>query len=101
MKDYGSHFRALIAQHLPDDSRILVPEGGADLIVLATWRLATDVNRPSKRSRMIRLVISQEALEDYARGNDGVRLAGDERLRLWLKDQLAVFDPNHDAPLGV
>jgi hypothetical protein len=101
MKDFSHHFRALLEEVLPDDARILTPGGAGDLIILTTWRLQTDRNRPSKRSRMIRIVISQEALEDYARGSGGTRLASDKRFVEWVGRQLAGFDPDHDSPLGV
>jgi hypothetical protein len=101
MKDLHSHFRSLIERAFPEGSRILIPEGGPELIILATWRLATDPHRPSKRSRLVRIVVSQEAIEDYARGSDGARLASDERFLAWIRGKLADFDPNHDSPLGV
>ena len=101
VKDYGAHFRQLVEVQLPDDSRILMPRGGQDMMILATWRLAADVFRASKRSRMIRIVISVEAIQDYARGDEGDRLASDQRFVTWLKRQLSAFDPNHDSPLGV
>jgi hypothetical protein len=101
MKDYSSHFRELVELQLPDDSRTLMPRGGQDMVILATWRLSTDTFRASKRSRMIRIIISEEALQDYARGSDGARLASDERFADWLRRQLISFDPNHDSPLGV
>jgi hypothetical protein len=101
LKDFSSHFRELVEGQLPDDSRILMPRGGQDMMILATWPLPGAALRPSKRSRMIRILISEEALEDYARGSDGVRLASDERFVAWLRRQLSAFDPNHDSPLGV
>jgi hypothetical protein len=101
MKDYSNHFRGLIELQIPDDSRILMPRGGQEMIILVTWRLKIDDFRPSKRSRMIRIVISEEAIEDYAAGNDGVRLASNARFVSWLKHELEKFDPDHDAPLGV
>ena len=101
MKDFSSHFRELVERQLPDDSRILTPRGGQDMMILVTWRLESDAFRASKRSRMVRIVISEEALKQYARGADDVRLAGDERFAAWLRRQLSRFDPNHDAPLGV
>jgi hypothetical protein len=100
MKDYSPHFRKLVQAEIPDDSRILMPHGQRDMIILTTWKLQ-DPLRPSKRSRMIRILIIQEALEDYARGNDGHRLASDDRFTNWLKEQLKGFNPNHDSPLGV
>jgi len=101
MKNHSSHFRELVELQLPDDSRILMPRGGQDLVILATWRLSTDLYRASKRSRMIRIVISEEAVQDYARSSDDARLASDERFVAWLRRQLSTFDPNHDSPLGV
>jgi hypothetical protein len=99
-KDFSHHFRALIEPHLPPDSRIVIPPGGPDLVIMVTWRLSTDPARPTKRSRMIRIVISEEALDDYRTGSDGVRQASDQRLLTWLQRKLAVFDPHHDAPIG-
>jgi hypothetical protein len=101
MKDYSSHFRELVELQLPDDSRILMPRGGQDMMILATWRISGDGFRASKRSRMVRILISEEALADYARGSDGTRLASDARLVAWLRRQLSTFDPNHQSPLGV
>jgi hypothetical protein len=101
MKDFSSHFREVIERTLPDDSRVLLPRGRPDMIILASWKMDSDAFRPPKRSRMIRIVISEEAIEAYARGDEGVRLASDERFVAWLRDKLSQFDPNHDAPLGV
>jgi hypothetical protein len=101
MKDYSGHFRELLELQLPEDSRILIPRGGQDMMILASWRLSTDMFRAGKRSRMIRIVISEEAIADYARGSDGQRLASDQRFVAWLKRQLSAFDPDHDSPLGV
>ena len=101
MKDFSNHFRELVKSLLGDDPRILVPRGAQDMMILATWRLSSDALRPNKRSRMIRIVIAQEALETYARGSDDDRRASDERFVAWFKRQLGTFDPNHDSPLGV
>ena len=102
MKDFSAQFRALIAAELPKDSRIVMPRGDDGLMILATWRLPPDdPYRPAKRSRMVRIAITQEALKDYAAGSDSVRLASNERMSAWLRAQIAAFDPHHDAPLGV
>jgi hypothetical protein len=100
MKDYGPHFRTLAEKSLPESSRILVSGGGPDLLILATWLLG-DANRPAKRSRLVRICISQEALEDYAAGRESVRRASDARFQDWLGARLQAFDPTHEAPLGV
>jgi hypothetical protein len=71
------------------------------MMILATWRLGAELPRANKRSRLLHIAITQEALEDYARGSDGVRVASDERFVAWLRHQLSRFDPTHDTPLGV
>jgi len=92
MKDFSNHFRELVERLLPEDPRTLVPLGGPDLMILVTWRLGSDPSRPNKRSRMLRIAISEEALEDYARGSDGVRLASDNRFVAWLHGSNVVLD---------
>jgi hypothetical protein len=101
MKDFSNHFRELVERQLPENPRILIPHGGPEMMILATWRLGAAPPRPTKRSRMLRIAISAEALEDYARGSDGVRLASDERFVAWLRRRLMDFDPDHESPLGV
>ena len=101
MKDFSTQFRTLVEGALPKDARIVMPRGDGGLMILATWRLPGDPFRPAKRSRMVRIAITQEALEDYAAGDDGLRRASNERFAAWLSRQIAAFDPHHDAPLGV
>ena len=101
VKDYSAHFRAMVEAQLPDDARILMPRGGADLMILVTWRLHSEPLRPSKRSRLVRIVVSEEAQEDYAVGTPAARGLSDARLVNWLRAQLGAFDPDHEAPLGV
>jgi hypothetical protein len=101
MKDFSPHFRKLVERELPREPRILIPAGDPDLMILVTWRLGTDALRPNKRSRLVRILISQEALEDYAHGSDGVRQASDSRFTTWLRQQHQSFNPNHDTPPGV
>lgn len=101
MKNFAHHFRELVERELPSDPRVLIPGCDQDLMILATWRLGTDALRPNKRSRLVRIHIGQEALEDDARGSEGARMASDSRFTAWLRRQLSCFDPNHDSPLGV
>ena len=101
MKDYSGHFRQLVELQLPGESRILMPRGGREMMILASWRLKNNEFRASKRSKMVRIVISEEAIAEYARGADEVRVLSDARFAAWLRRRLNEFDPNHDSPLGV
>jgi hypothetical protein len=101
MQDHSTHFRELVERQLAEDPRVLVPDVAPDMMILATWRLKGDPARPNKRSRMIRIVISQEALDDYTRESDGVRFASDARFVSWFQRQLTTFNPHHETPQGV
>jgi hypothetical protein len=101
LKDFSAHFRKLVAGELPKDSRILVPRGGGTLTIFATWGLPGDSSRGAERSRMIRIAITQGALEDYAGGSKRVRLASNRRFVAWLRRQIAAFDPHLDSPLHI
>jgi hypothetical protein len=101
MRDLEQHFRALLEAQLSDDTRILTSAEAGEVTLLVTWRLRNDPGRPHKRSRLIRIVLAREALQDYRRGSAGARLASARRFVAWIRQQLQVFDPDHDAALGV
>jgi hypothetical protein len=101
LKDFSAHFRKLVAGELPKDSRILMPRGGGSLTIFATWGLPGDPSRGAERSRMIRIAITQGALEDYAGGNNRVRIASNRRFVAWLRRQIAAFNPHQNSPLHI
>jgi hypothetical protein len=100
LKDFSTHFRKLVAAELPKDSRILIPRGGGTLTIFATWALPGDPSLGAERSRMIRIAITQGALEEYAGGNNRARLASNRRFVAWLR-RIAAFNPHTDSPLRI
>ena len=93
MKDISGYFRRLVEEQLPDDARILTSFSAGDVIIQATWRLGNDdARRPGKRSPLIRIVISVEAVEEYVRRTDEERAMSDRRFVDWLKSGLAALD---------
>jgi hypothetical protein len=54
----------------------------------------------TKRSRLVRIVISVEAVEGYILRGDAERLASDQRFIEWLDDRLATREQEHDEPVG-
>ena len=101
VRDFSPHFRGLLEGLLPKGARVLMPRGGADLILLASWNLPREPGRAARRSRMVRIVMARDALESYAAGDDLLRRSSDMRLVSHWRSHLASFDPNHDTPLGV
>lgn len=101
MRDFSPHFRGLLESLLPKGARVLLPRGGADLMLLASWNLPREPGRAAKRSRLVRIIMARDALENYAAADDMRRSASDTRLVAHWRSQLATFDPTHDTPLGV
>jgi hypothetical protein len=92
VKDISDYFRRLVEEQLPEDARILTSFSAGDVVIQASWRLRSDARRPGKRSPMIRIVISVEAVEEYVRRSDEERTASDRRFVDWLKTRLAAMD---------
>lgn len=100
MKQWREHLWAVVARSFSPEARIVEVEREGDLALLISWRLGTDLKRPSKRSKTIRVSIEEEAIEDYAAAPSGQRQLADARLARHLQDQLKRFDPEHHTPLG-
>jgi hypothetical protein len=89
-----------VAKSFSPEARVVSVAEDQDLVLAISWRLGTDPERPSKRSKTVQLTISQEALDDYARAPEGQKQASDARLERHLAERLTGFDPEHQAPLG-
>ena len=82
----------LIRPLFPKNARIEVT-GGADVVLRIDWKLGTDPLRPHKRSRMIRVIIPEEAIgacTDFKKAGS--------RFRKLIEDRLATFRPDHSTP---
>ncbi len=62
-----------------------------DLIFAIDWPLNTDPNRPNKRSRIINLIITYEAIEDCRYFN-----LAERNLKKFIQDKLSYFNPEHE-----
>ena len=86
----------------PEGARLLeMPRETGDWLLLVSWRVGTDRARPNRRSKTVRVTVSEEALEDYARSPAGPKRAADMRFERWLRRELGAFEPGHDTPYGV
>jgi len=79
----------------PVDAKIdTVPND--DLKYTMGWLLYTDPNRPKKRSRLIKLIIPSEIIDDCCAFSE-VK----EKLELFIRHKLSYFNPEHEHPLNV
>jgi len=82
----------LIRPLFPNAARIEI-DAGNDVILRIDWKLRNDSARPNKRSRLIRVIIPEEAIDDCM----DFKKAG-SRIKKIVEDKLSVFHPDHDAP---
>jgi len=94
------HLRSVTARSFSPEARVIAIDGPGDLELMISWKLGTDLKRPAKRSKTIRLTLEEEAIEDYAAAPVGQRQLADARLARHLAQRLSRFDPDHHAPLG-
>ncbi|MFX0199057.1 MAG: hypothetical protein ACFFCW_23285 [Candidatus Hodarchaeota archaeon] len=80
----------LIRPIFPPNASIEVDEGN-DIFLRIDWRLGDEPERPNKRSRLIKIVISREAIEDCQDFNK----AG-LRFRKIIENKLSGFNPAHN-----
>lgn len=93
------HWLNLICPLFRKDAYLSVLDLKEDYEVLVSWKLGTDPSRPSKRSKTIRIIVSEEAVEDYLKKSESKRENDDEKLVQFIKSNLENFDPNHDNPM--
>ena len=91
-KPFVNDWIELIRPLFPKDARIEM-DAGNDVVLRIDWKLRSDPNRPNKRSRLIRVVIPEEAIDDCT----DFKIAG-SRFKKIIQDKLSVFNPDHDTP---
>jgi hypothetical protein len=82
----------MICPLFPKNTRIQIDPGN-DVVLRIDWKLEKDPNRPNKRSRLIRVVIPEEAIDDCT----DFKITGAKLTKI-IKDKLSVFNPDHDIP---
>jgi len=91
-KPFVNEWIELIRPLFPKSARIEINEG-RDVVLRIDWKLENDPNRPNKRSRLISVVIPEEAINDCT----DFKIAG-SRFKKIIQDKLSVFNPDHDTP---
>ena len=90
-KSFVNEWVRLIRPLFPKNARIEI-DAGNDVVLRIDWRLRNDPGRPHKRSRLIRVVIPEEAIDGCA----DLKKAG-SRFKKLIEDKLSVFHPDHDS----
>ena len=68
MKAIKEHWIGIIKEYFPKDAELFLHHI-QDFCLDVDWKLKNDQSRPNKRSKKLRLIISEETIEDYRRCN--------------------------------
>lgn len=97
-RNLQNHWSDLIRPLFKQSAELRVLDFKDHYEAVVSWKLGTDPSRPSKRSKTIRIIVSEEAVEDYLKKSESKRENDDEKLVQFIKSNLENFDPNHDNP---
>lgn len=87
-KKLQHHWLDLIRPLFMKDADLNILYQKDDYEVLVSWKLGTDPSRPSKRSKTIRIIVSEEAVEDYLKKSARQRENDDEKLVQFIITQV-------------
>jgi hypothetical protein len=90
------HWVKLIRRFFPVDAKFTPGPYPGGCCLWVGWKLKNDPARSNKPSRKIRIVIDQEAIEDYREKDQEGQRQADERLKEFVKESLKGFDPEHE-----
>ncbi len=90
--------REWISPDLPDGAAFGIQPGEGDRVIRINWLLGNDPECPDKRSKTIRLVVAEEAVEEYEQAPQAGKETAKARLVGYFRARLAEFDPDHDSP---
>ncbi len=90
--------REWISPDLPDGAACGIETGEGDRVIRINWLLGNDPECPDKRSKTIRLVVDEEAVEEYELAPEASKYTAKARLVGYFCARLAEFDPDHDSP---
>jgi len=100
---WAEHFQDLAKKILPRDGSIDIwSDDSGRMVLQSSWRFPADATGARKRTHPIRVVVTQEALEDYSstRVTQAERAQAEERFQDWLKVRLRAFTPQPSQPIG-
>jgi len=99
MKAIKEHWIGIIKEYFPKEVELFL-HPIQDFCLDVYWKLRNDPSRPNKVSKKLRLIISEETIEDYRGTNDGAKKNYDRKLIEFVERTMTNFEPDHDTPYG-
>ncbi|MFC1552598.1 hypothetical protein ACFL6P_08560 [Candidatus Latescibacterota bacterium] len=94
------HFTKIILKLFPEVKKA-TPKPNIDYFSMnLSWLLNNDPQRPRKRSKTIRILISHERISDYENLPQNEKITNDHKLKDYIINKKSQLDPNHNTPYG-
>lgn len=74
--------------------------GKKDLIIAIDWLMDCPEDPPSKRSRLIKIMIKEDVISRYDALSEEQRKKIDDKLYGFIQEKLKTFEPKHKIPRG-
>jgi hypothetical protein len=98
-EDLLDYFVRIMRPLFPANAWIVSGIYGGDYIIQIDWNLENNLHKPNKRSRKIKIKISENAIQDYLDHKKEQGEIYDSRLKNLIHQWYSVFDPHHDAAM--
>jgi len=95
-KHQWDEWEVLVISAFCSDADVSIDPNSDDFVARVSWPLPTE-NRPHRRSKTIRLVITREALRLYLEKDESRRKQDELNVIVWIQKQLQQFDADHEA----
>ena len=89
-------WEVLVISAFCSDADVSVKPSDDDFVATVSWPLPIE-DRPNRRSKTIRLVITREALSLYLEKDESRRKQDEHKVTEWIQKQLEQFDADHQA----
>jgi hypothetical protein len=100
-QDIADHFASIVTAAFPRHADMAPTEEDGDLCLFFDWHLRTDHTRPNKRSKVILVRVTRDAISDYANRDDEQRRQADALLKGFLRAKFAALNPEPIAPAHI
>lgn len=89
---------ATVQAVMPANAEVQIVPGSDTINIHASWELNDDSSRPYKMSKTISICVSKEAAHDFNDVSAADCNGAYRRIQEFVVNNLAAFNPNHDAP---
>lgn len=100
MQSTINHFANLILSSFPEINEAKPHPYIRDFKINLSWLLNNDPDRPNKRSKTIKITISEEQMDDYKNLSQNNKKQADIKLKKFIENKKSQLDANHNSPYG-